>query len=217
MFPLALDRRRRARQRSVFDVTDVLAGASAKGHHRRGDLSLWTGRVDLRNPRSTHHWSGSTGQVFPGIPSHDYQIRKAFTMRYLMVYKPGKDGGSPPQQQELERMGRFIEEMVKEGVLLDTNGLLPSSLGTRVRISGGKFTVTDGPFAETKELIGGYAIVRANSMDHAIDLAKRFLAVTGEGETEIRQIAEASDFGEEFTPELREAEERWCAGLTANQ
>lgn len=112
-------------------------------------------------------------------------------MRFMMLYKPGRESDTPPSPEHLAEMGRFIEEMGRTGVLLATDGLEPSSKGTRVRISGGKFTVTDGPFTETKELIAGYAIVQAKSMEEAIALAKRFLALVGEGESEIRLMHDA--------------------------
>jgi hypothetical protein len=138
-------------------------------------------------------------------------------VKFLMIYKPGVDGNVPPSERELADMGQFIEQMVNEGVLLDTAGLLPSAAGVRVRVSDGNFSVTDGPFAETKEIIGGYAVVQAKSKEHAIELAKRFLSVCGTGESEIRQIAEADDFGAEFTPELREAEQRQRERMSANR
>jgi hypothetical protein len=116
------------------------------------------------------------------------------TMRFMMLYKPGKETGAPPSEQEMAGVGQLIEEMAKSGVLLATDGLQPSSKGVRVRISGGKFTVTDGPFTETKELIAGYAIVQVKSKDEAIELAKRFLAVMGEGESEVRQMHDAPAF-----------------------
>ena len=96
-------------------------------------------------------------------------------------------------------MGRFIEEMAKSGVLIATDGLQPSSKGARVRINGGKFTVTDGPFTETKELIAGYAIVEARSKQEAIELAKRFLKVVGEGESEVRLMHDAPAFEAEVS------------------
>jgi hypothetical protein len=110
------------------------------------------------------------------------------TMRFMMLYKPGRETDAPPTEQEMATMGRFIEELAKAGALLATDGLQPSSKGARVRISGGKFSVTDGPFAEAKELVAGYAIVQAKSKAEAIELAKRFLKVVGEGESEIRQM-----------------------------
>jgi hypothetical protein len=91
-------------------------------------------------------------------------------------------------------MGKFCEEMAKAGVLLATEGCQPSSKGARVRLSGGKLSVTDGPFTETKELIAGFALVQAKSKEAAIELARRFLKVAGDGETEVRQVYEPSDF-----------------------
>lgn len=115
-------------------------------------------------------------------------------MRYMMLYKPGTESDVPPTQQEIETMGRFIQDMAKAGVLIATDGLQPSSKGARVRISGDKFTVIDGPFTETKELIAGYAIVQAKSKAEAIELAKRFLEVVGEGESEIRLMHDEPAF-----------------------
>ena len=115
-------------------------------------------------------------------------------MRFMMLYKPGKEATAPPSQKEMEEMGKFIGDMAKEGVLLATDGLQPSAKGARVRIAGGKFTITDGPFAETKELVAGFAIVRAKSKAEAVELAKRFLKVVGEGESEIRLMHEAPAF-----------------------
>ena len=113
-------------------------------------------------------------------------------MRFMMLYKPGKESTAPPSTEHLAEMGTLIEEMTKSGVLLSTDGLQPSAKGARVRISGGKFTVTDGPFTETKELIAGYAIVQVKARSEAIEWAKRFLKAVGEGESEIRQMHEAS-------------------------
>ena len=115
-------------------------------------------------------------------------------MRFMMLYKPGRETSAPPTDQEMAEMGTFIEEMAKAGALIATDGLRPSSEGARVRISGEKFSVTDGPFAETKELIAGFAIVRAKSKAEAIELAKRFLKVVGEGESEIRLMHDAPAF-----------------------
>jgi hypothetical protein len=104
-------------------------------------------------------------------------------------------------------MGKFNEELVKAGVLLAAEGLQPSSKGARVRFSGSKRTVIDGPFAETKELVAGFWLIQVKSKAEAIEWVKR-CPLGGEAEVEIRQVFEASDFGEAFTPELREAEER---------
>jgi hypothetical protein len=119
-------------------------------------------------------------------------------MRFMMIYRPADtkdmEAGVPPTQTQMAEMGKFIGEMAKTGVLLATDGLLPSSKGARVRRSGGKFTVTDGPFTESKELIAGFAIVRVKSKAEAIELAERFLNVAGDGESEIRQMYDAPAF-----------------------
>ena len=108
-------------------------------------------------------------------------------MRYLAVYSH-VERNTPPTQEEMAAMGQLIEEMMKEGTLISTEGCLPSALGARVRRSASKVTVTDGPFVETKELIGGFAILEAKSKEHAIELTRRFLAVAGDGVTELRQL-----------------------------
>ena len=115
-------------------------------------------------------------------------------MRFLCVYKPSRQEGVPPSQEDMAEMGKLIEEMTKAGVLLATEGCLPSSKGARVRRSGDKFTVTDGPFTEAKEIIGGFAMIQAKSKEEAIQWTKRFLTVAGDGESEIRQVYDASDF-----------------------
>ena len=111
-------------------------------------------------------------------------------MRYLSIYK-SVETGQPPTQDHMNSMGALIEEYMKTGELLATEGCLPSATGARVRRDGSKVTVTDGPFTESKEVVGGFAILQARSKEHAIDLAKRFLEVAGDGECEIRQIFEA--------------------------
>jgi hypothetical protein len=93
----------------------------------------------------------------------------------------------------MENMGKLIEEMTRDGVLLATEGCLPSSAGARVRQSGGKITVTDGPFTESKELVAGFALIQAKSKAEAVELTKRFLKIAGDGESEIRQVLEAGD------------------------
>ena len=134
-------------------------------------------------------------------------------MRFMGLLKADKDSEAsvPPSPELMERMGRFIEEISAAGVLLATDGLQPSSKGKRIRLSGGKFTVTDGPFTEAKELIASYAIFEVKTMDEAVAWAKKFLSVLGEGECEIRPIFEASDFPAELSPPeaaAREAEIR---------
>jgi hypothetical protein len=115
-------------------------------------------------------------------------------MRFLCLYKPSKPEGVPPTQQEMAEMGKLIDESMKSGVLLATEGCLPTAKGARIRLSGGEFTVTDGPFTEAKELVGGFALIQAKSKQEAIEYTKRFLKIAGDGETEIRQVFEASDF-----------------------
>jgi len=110
-------------------------------------------------------------------------------MKFLSIYK-AVERNTPPTQEEMASMGRLIEEGMKAGWLLSTEGCLPSALGSRVRRSSGKVTVIDGPFTESKEVVGGFAILRAKSKEAAIRLAKDFLSVVGEGECELRQIYE---------------------------
>jgi hypothetical protein len=120
------------------------------------------------------------------------------------------EAGKLPSRELLEEMGRFNEELVKAGVMLAGEGLKPSRLGARVRFSGDKRSVIDGPFAETKELVAGYWLWEVDSLEEAIEWVKRCPnPMPGtDSEIEIRPIYGAEDFGEEFTPELREKEER---------
>ena len=111
-------------------------------------------------------------------------------MKFLCIYKPSKKEGTPPTQQEMDQMGKLIEDWMKSGVLLATEGCLPSALGARVRQSNGKVTVMDGPFTESKEIVGGFALIRVDSKGEAIERTKIFLGVAGDGETEIRQVWE---------------------------
>ena len=139
-------------------------------------------------------------------------------MRVMVIVKANKDteAGVMPSEQLLTEMGNFNEELVKAGIMLAGEGLHPSSKGARVRFSGSKRTVIDGPFAETKELIAGFWLWQVKSMDEAIEWVKRCPNPTGaESEVEIRQVFEAEDFGAEFTPELREQEERLWAQAAA--
>ena len=110
-------------------------------------------------------------------------------MKFLSVYKTAETG-LPPSQEEMASMGKLIQEATKAGWLLAVEGCMPSATGARVRKTGGKMIVTDGPFAETKELIGGLAILQANSKEHAIELAKYFLGHAADGECELRQLHE---------------------------
>lgn len=116
-------------------------------------------------------------------------------MRFLCMYKSAKPEGTPPTQEEMAEMGKLIEESFKSGRLLAAEGCLPSALGSRVRLTGEKYTVTDGPFSEAKEIIGGFALIQATSKEDAIEFNKRFLKVAGDGEVEIRQVFDAPDAG----------------------
>ena len=108
-------------------------------------------------------------------------------MRFLSIYKTA-ERTTPPSEEHMERMQKLVEEGFKAGWLIATEGCLPSALGARVRNAGGKITVTDGPFIESKEIVGGFAIVEAASKQDAIELTRTFLAVAGDGECEVRQI-----------------------------
>ena len=133
-------------------------------------------------------------------------------MRFMIIVKasPDSEAGVMPSKELMTAMGNYNEELTKAGILIDCDGLQPSSKGARVRFSGDQRTVIDGPFAETKELIAGYWIWQVKSKQEAIDWVKRCPnPMPGtEAEIEIRQVFEAEDFGAEFTPELREQEER---------
>jgi len=134
-------------------------------------------------------------------------------MRFMVIVKADEqsEAGVMPSEQMLAGMGKYNEELVKAGILLAGEGLHPSSKGVRVRFSGDKRTVTDGPFAETKELIAGFWLLQVKSWDEVIEWVKR--APMGDTELEIRQIFEADDFGPALTPELREQEDRLRAQI----
>jgi hypothetical protein len=138
-------------------------------------------------------------------------------MRFMVMVKASKDSeaGKMPSQELLTAMGKFNEELVKAGIMQAGEGLQPSSKGVRVKFAGDKRIVTDGPFAETKELVAGFWIWKCKSKQEAIDWVKRCPnPMPGtEAEIEIRQIFEAEDFGAEFTPEEREREERMRAEI----
>jgi len=150
-------------------------------------------------------------------------------MRFMIVMKANKDSeaGIMPSQTILAEMGKYNEELVKAGVMLAADGLHASSKGARVRFSGGKATVIDGPFAETKELIAGFWLWQVKSKEEAIEWLKRGPWAFASGETaelerrlgpleiEIRQVIEAEDLGPAYTPELREQDERLRAQAAA--
>src|ERR1700757_2855033 len=132
-------------------------------------------------------------------------------MRVMVIVKATKDSeaGVLPSQELLTAMGKYNEELVKAGIMLAGEGLQPSSKGKRVRFSGNKRSLIDGPFTETKEMIAGYWIWQVRSMEEAVEWLKRCPnPMPGESEVEIRPVFEASDFGENLTPEAREQEER---------
>jgi hypothetical protein len=142
-------------------------------------------------------------------------------MRFMVIVKADKnsEAGALPDEKLLADMGKYNDELVKAGVLLAAEGLQPSSKGARVRFSGNKRTVIDGPFSETKELVAGFWLFQVKSREEAIEWVKRapnpFPGT--ESEIEIRQVFEAEDFGPEFTPELRKQEERQRAAIAAKK
>ncbi|HEY3569584.1 MAG TPA: YciI family protein [Thermoanaerobaculia bacterium] len=138
-------------------------------------------------------------------------------MRFMILVKADKnsEAGIMPGEEVFAAMGKFNEELVNAGVMLAGEGLHPSSKGARVKFSGGKPTVVDGPFAETKELVAGYWIWQVGSKDEAIAWLER--SPFQDAEIEVRQIFEAEDFGAHLTPELREQEERLRAQVAARQ
>jgi hypothetical protein len=198
------------------------AGAerSTAGHAARGAFFVRPGHGAIAWCRirgeSFDAWV-EPGERTPGAPNPNQEIR---AMRFMVIVKADKDSeaGILPDQKLLEDMTKYNEELAKAGVMLAGEGLHPSSKGARVRFSGDERTVIDGPFAETKELVAGYWLFKADSLDDAIEWVKRapnpFPGT--ESEIEIRQVFEADDFGEEFTPELRAAEERLMAQAAAN-
>jgi hypothetical protein len=139
-------------------------------------------------------------------------------MRFMILIKanPQTEAGELPSQELIAAMQRYNEELVKAGVLLAGEGLHPSSQGARVRFSGGRTSVLDGPFAETKELVAGFWILQVKSKEEAIEWVKRIPhPAEEESEIEVRRVFEAEDFGEQFTPELREREEQLRAQVEA--
>jgi hypothetical protein len=140
-------------------------------------------------------------------------------MRFMVLLKanPETEAGVLPSEEILAAMTRYNEELVKAGVLLDANGLHPSSKGAKVKFAGGKVTVVDGPFTETKELIAGYWTLQVKSKEEAIEWIKRSPLVNApEAEVEIRQVFEADDFGPAFTPELQQREAAIGAQMAEN-
>ena len=139
-------------------------------------------------------------------------------MRFMVIIRANKDSesGKLPSEEILTAMGKYNEELVKAGVLLAGEGLLASSKGARVRFSGDKRTVIDGPFAETKELVAGFWLWRVKSIEEAVEWLKR-APFDGGAEVELRPIFEADDFGKEYTPELRAQDDRLRAEIERQQ
>ena len=139
-------------------------------------------------------------------------------MRFMVIVKANEDSesGILPDEKILTEMGKFNEELVKAGVMLDGAGLHPSSKGARIRFAGGKPSVSDGPFTESKEVVGGFWMIQVKSKEEAVEWLKR-CPVVGDEMIEIRQVFEAEDFGPAFTPELREAEERMREQVAAQK
>lgn len=133
-------------------------------------------------------------------------------MRFMIIRKADRhtEAGELPSEELIAAMGRYNEELVKAGIMLAGEGLQPSVKGARIKFSGGKPQVTDGPFAEAKELIAGFTMIEVRSREEALEWVKRWPSLDGGGEVELelRQVYEAADFGAALTPELREAEER---------
>ena len=141
-------------------------------------------------------------------------------MRFMVIVKATQDSeaGAMPSEQLLTDMGKYNEELAKAGILVAGDGLQPSSKGARVRFSGPKRTVVDGPFAETKELIAGFWLWKVKSKEEAIEWVRRCPnPMPGDSEIEIRQVFEAEDFGEQFTPELKEQAERVYTQVSAKK
>ena len=138
-------------------------------------------------------------------------------MRVMVIVKatPESESGALPSRELLTEMGKFNEELVKAGVMLSAEGLHPSARGVRVRFGSGKSSLTDGPFTETKELIGGYWLWQVKSLAEAVEWIRRSPFRKGNEEVEIRQVFEAEDFGDNLTPELRAQEARQREHLAA--
>jgi hypothetical protein len=136
-------------------------------------------------------------------------------MRFMILRKADRntEAGTLPSSEMIGVMGKYMEEMMKAGVLLGGEGLKPTSEGVRVKVAGGKLKVIDGPFTETKELLAGYCLIDVRSKAEAVEWAKRWPPLDGDVELEIRALYEEADFGDEFTPEQRAAEAQMRAQL----
>src|SRR5579863_10428142 len=126
-------------------------------------------------------------------------------MKFLCLYKSAKPEGTPPTEKEMAEMGKLVEDWMKSGKLLATEGCLPSAQGARIRIDNSKFTVSDGPFTEAKEVVGGFAILNAPSKEAAMQYVKEFLEFMGAGECELRQLYDANCAPESANDKQQEA------------
>lgn len=173
-------------------------------------------RVEFRSPRSSPSVEAGERPAIEGGGGRDVLRKGDTTMRFMILVKATQqsEAGVLPDEKLLSEMGRFNEELVKAGIMLAGEGLHSSAKGARVRFSGARRTVIDGPFTETKELVAGYWIWRTKSLAEAIEWVKRCPnPFPTDSEIEIRQVFEAEDFGKEFTPELREQENRLRAEI----
>jgi hypothetical protein len=202
---------------SVRAPAELGAGSRTDGHHPPFSVTglpvvFSAAYVDLARRRSTH---GRTSRRTGRRP------RKDRTMKVMVIVKATKnsEAGIMPSEKLLADMGKFNEELVKAGIMLAGDGLHPSAKGKRVKFSGGKRDVVDGPFAETKELIAGYWIWQVRTLEEAVEWARRCPdPMPGEdAELEIRPVFEAEDFGAEYTPELRAQDERLRAEMEQKQ
>jgi hypothetical protein len=169
----------------------------------------------VRHPLTTAPDEINAAAVDPGAV-HSTRDQEAGIMKVMVVVKasPESETGAMPDPKIFEQMGKFNEELVKAGILLAAEGLHPSSKGKRVHFSGGTRTVTDGPFAETKELIAGFWLWQVTSMEEAVEWVTRCPNPhESDGEIEIRPVFEMADFGAEFTAEEREREQRLRAQI----
>jgi hypothetical protein len=181
---------------------------------RRAPVSIWQAGV-RRLSETGSAVAASRGE--PESPSRTKDKRRQ-TMRFMVIVKANQESeaGVMPDTKILAAMGKYNEELVKNGIMLAGEGLHPTSKGKRVKFSGSQRTVTDGPFAETKELIAGYWLWKAASMDEALEWLKK-APFDGGTEIEIRQVFEAEDFGAELTPELRQQEEALRAQIASKK
>jgi hypothetical protein len=174
-------------------------------------MSIYRGGVRRHGKSKVSHPGRPAGH--PSLPPQEQEL----TMRFMILVKADKntEAGALPDEQMLTEMGKFNEQLVKAGVLLAGEGLHPTSKGARVKFTGTKPSVIDGPFSEAKELVAGFWMIQVKSKQEAIEWIKR--APMKDTEVEIRQVFEASDFGDALTPELREAEDKLRATVESQR